>query len=118
MRKFARSITLVAIVFAACMSQGAFGQSVLDPSDPIVNYNSSAPPSEPAWGTIGKWVRTPRLGWNTSAYKAYIYKGMAFRLKFPKTYNPTAADGKRYPMLIFFHGLGEAGPNKIGRAYV
>ncbi len=49
------------------------------------------------------WVGIPR------SYKAYIYKGCAFRLKFPKTYNPTANDGKKYPMMVFFHGLGEAG---------
>ena len=83
--------------------------SVLDPNDPVINYNSGSPPTQPAWGVIGKWVRTPSLGWNTDSYKAYIYKGNQFRLKFPKTYNPAANDGKKYPMLIFFHGLGEAG---------
>ena len=31
-----------------------------------------------------------------------------FRIKFPKSYT-SAADGKRYPALVFFHGLGEAG---------
>ncbi len=87
----------------------SFGQSVMDPNDPVVNYNSNTPPTQPAWGQIGKWVRTQRLGWNTTEYKCYIYKGEAFRLHFPKTYNPTANDGKKYPMLVFFHGLGETG---------
>jgi hypothetical protein len=87
----------------------ASAQSVIDPTDTIVNYNSSAPPTQPAWGQIGKWVRTPRLSWNTSEYKAYIYKGCAFRIHFPKSYNATANDGKKYPMLVFFHGLGETG---------
>src|SRR5690606_3842835 len=50
-----------------------------------------------------------RLNWNTSSYKAYIYKGNAFRLKFPKTYDKNAADGKKYPMIVFFHGRGEGG---------
>jgi len=85
------------------------GQSVIDPTDTIVNYNSSAPPTQPAFGQIGKWVRTPRLSWNTTEYKAYIYKGCAFRIHFPKSYNPTANDGKKYPMMVFFHGLGETG---------
>jgi predicted esterase len=84
-------------------------QSVLDPNDPVITYNSANPPVEPPYGQIGKWVRTVRLGWNTTAYKAYIYKGCAFRLKFPKSYDPVANDGKKYPMLVFFHGLGETG---------
>ncbi len=84
-------------------------QSILDPSDPIVNYDSLNPPTQPAWGTIGKWVRRPILTWNTESYKAYIYKGLQFRLKFPKSYNPNANDGKKYPILMFWHGLLEAG---------
>jgi hypothetical protein len=87
----------------------SFGQSVLNPNDAVITYNSSQPPSQPAFGQIGKWVRTQRLSWNTTEYKCYIYKGCAFRLHFPKTYNPTANDGKKYPMVVFFHGLGETG---------
>ncbi len=97
------------ILSCAINSSIVFSQSVLDPTDPVVTYNSSTPPTQPAYGQIGKWVRTVRLSWNTSSYKAYIYKGYAFRLKFPKTYNPTANDGKKYPMMVFFHGLGETG---------
>lgn len=101
----------IALLSMACLfvNSSSFAQSVLDPNDPIVVYNSSAPPATPAWGTISKWVKTNRLNWNTTSYKAYYYNGFAFRLKFPKTYNPTAADGKKYPMLIFFHGRGEGG---------
>lgn len=100
---------LVLSLLAANLCNTGFSQSIMDPSDPIVTYNSNNPPTQPAFGQIGKWVRTVRLGWNTTSYKAYIYKGSAFRLKFPKTYNPTANDGKKYPMLVFFHGLGETG---------
>jgi large repetitive protein len=106
MRCFTRIIALALIIFTASVAQA---QSVLDPSDTIVTYNSTNPPTEPAWGQIGKWVRTKRVSFNTTSYKCYIYKGYPFRLKFPKTYNPTANDGKKYPMMIFFHGLGEAG---------
>ncbi|MRG44345.1 T9SS type A sorting domain-containing protein [Chitinophaga sp. SYP-B3965] len=80
---------------------------VLDPNDPVVTYNAATPPTEPQWGSVGKWVRTVRVGWTSTSYKAYIYKGLAFRLKFPKNYDPTRA--KKYPVLIFFHGLGEKG---------
>jgi hypothetical protein len=99
---------LISFIFITARNN-AVAQSVLDPSDPVITYNSSNPPTEPPYGQIGKWVRTVRLGWNTTAYKAYIYKGCAFRLKFPKSYDPLANDGKKYPMLVFFHGLGETG---------
>ncbi len=102
--------TVLAFAYTVLFSCFSFGQSVLDPNDPIVEYNSSNPPTQPPAGQIGKWVRTKKLNWNTDSYKAYIYNGIAFRLKFPKTYNPTAADGKQYPMIAFFHGAGEAGP--------
>lgn len=98
-------------LLTAFFSEPVNGQSVLDPNDPIVNYNASSPPTQPPYGQFGKWVRTKRLSWNTDAYKAYIYKGYGFRLKFPKTYNHTANDGKTYPIIIMFHGRGEAAPN-------
>jgi hypothetical protein len=87
----------------------SFSQSVLNPNDSVITYNPNLPPTQPPFGQIGKWVRTKRLSWNTTEYKCYIYKGCAFRLHFPKSYNPTANDGKKYPMIIFFHGLGETG---------
>lgn len=106
-----RRLTKFTLALIAFISLGKIGnaQSIMDPNDPIVTYNASAPPTEPTYGQIGKWVRSARVFWNTSDYKCYIYKGVPFRLKFPKTYNPTANDGKRYPMMVFFHGLGEAG---------
>jgi predicted esterase len=109
MHNVTRLILLLLLVSGLFLQQEAGAQSVLDPSDPVITYNSATPPTEPAYGQIGKWVRTKRLNWNTDSYKAYIYKGVQFRLKFPKTYNHTAVDNKRYPMLIFFHGLGETG---------
>ncbi|MFL5742649.1 MAG: fibronectin type III domain-containing protein [Flavisolibacter sp.] len=99
---------IITIAFAGMFSLSATAQSVLDPTDPLITYNPSSPPVQPTFGQIGKWVRTKRESWNSDSYKAYIYKGVAFRLKFPKTYNPTAVDGKKYPMMVFFHGLGEA----------
>ncbi|HVU56509.1 MAG TPA: fibronectin type III domain-containing protein [Puia sp.] len=59
------------------------------------------------------------MSWNTDQWKCYIYNGMAFRLIFPKSYT-TAADGKKYPVLVFFHGAGEAGvvtDNEISLAH-
>lgn len=81
---------------------------VLNPNDPVVTYNPSSPPSEPTWGQIGKWVRTVRVSWNSTGYKCYIYKGMQFRLHYPKNFN--AADtSKKYPIIVFWHGIGEKG---------
>lgn len=109
MKKMGKIIAALTLFFFAFSFGEVRAQSILDPNDPIVEYDANNPPAPPVWGQIGKWVRTKRLNWNTTSYKAYIYKDNAFRLKFPKTYNPAANDGKRYPMLIFFHGLGEKG---------
>ncbi|MBS1659465.1 MAG: fibronectin type III domain-containing protein [Bacteroidetes bacterium] len=117
MKIFTRYVLSLSIVLATVFGQSALAQSVLNPADAIVNYNSAAPPTQPAWGTIGKWVRTPRVSWNTSSYKCYIYKGTPFRLLFPKTYNPTANDGKKYPMMIFYHGVGEASNTPYDNEY-
>jgi predicted esterase len=89
-------------------------QNVMNPNDPIVTYNSGAQsgsatnPTQPPFGVMSKWIRTVRMGWNTSAYKCYIWNGLAFRLRFPNNYNPTNAT--KYPIVVFFHGGGEIGP--------
>ncbi len=110
MKNFAIRL-VVGVLFVALFvgaNREAQGQSVFDANDPIVVYNPANPPLEPTWGQVGKWVKTNRVSWNTSQFKSYIYKGMAFRLKYPKNYTP--GDGKKYPLFIFFHGMGEPGP--------
>ncbi|MFT3700823.1 MAG: PA14 domain-containing protein [Agriterribacter sp.] len=79
---------------------------VFDPNDVNVVYNPQSPPTQPVSGP-GKWVKTTRMSWNTSSFKCYIYRGIAFRLKYPKTYVP--GNGKKYPLFLFFHGAGERG---------
>ncbi len=49
------------------------------------------------------------MTWNADSYKCYFYKGYAFRLKYPKSYKQGVADGKTYPIFVFFHGKGEKG---------
>ncbi|MFT3746773.1 MAG: PA14 domain-containing protein [Agriterribacter sp.] len=100
-------------VFAALIIVGfttsdnkVVGQTVFNPNDPIVGYNPALPPTQPVSGP-GKWVRTSRLSWNTSSFKCYIYRGIVFRLKYPKTYVP--GNGKKYPLFLFYHGVGERG---------
>lgn len=82
---------------------------VLDPDDPVVIYDPVNPPATPPNGTLAKWVKTTRVSFNTTSYKAYFYKGMAFRLKFPKSYKDSLGTGKKYPLFIFFHGVGNKG---------
>lgn len=86
--------------------------NILNPNDPDVVFTSSNQPALPTWGVMSKWGHTNRLSWNpfNYGYKSYYFKGMAFRLKFPKTYQHNLADGKTYPAILFFHGLGEPGP--------
>jgi large repetitive protein len=110
MRTLNLSVITLVIFFTGFLANTSSAQSVLDPNDPVITYNPAAPPAIPAWYTPAKWVRTRRLNnWNTDSYKAYIYNGFPFRVKFPKTYNHTANDGKKYPMIVFFHGRGEGG---------
>jgi len=98
------------LVFLLILKAICIKAQILNPSDPISIYNSSNPPVQPGPGIIGKWVMTPTVtGWNDSSFKAYIYNGMAFRLQYPASYKPGINDGKTYPLIIMFHGLGEAG---------
>lgn len=107
-----KNLLLAGIIIAMLFNQHAFSQAnVLDPNDPDVVFTSNNQPAAPAWGQISKWGHTSRLGWNPYAYgyKSYIFRGMVFRIKFPKTYAHNVADGKTYPSIIFLHGLGEPG---------
>lgn len=105
----------IAVTLSVMFSLTANGQSgVFDPNDPDVVFTSTNRPATPAWGVMAKWGHTNRLTWNGTrpfnyGYKSYYYKGAAFRVKFPKSYQHNVADGKKYPILIFLHGLGERG---------
>ena len=100
---------LLMMLLALGFLREANAQTALNPSDPVITYNSANPPATPQYDKIVKWVRTVRMSYNTDSYKCYIYKNMAFRLKFPKTYVPGTNDGKKYPIYLFFHGVGEKG---------
>jgi len=117
MKTFTRILTFLMVVLAGFYNPAVAQTGVLDPGDPIVVYNPSNPPTTPAFGTMAKWVKTNRLSWNTTSYKAYFYKNVAFRLKFPKTYQHNVADGKKYPIYVFFHGVGEKASNVYDNEY-
>ena len=104
--------TLVSVILMTFAITSVKGQaSALNPNDPDVIFTASYQPAAPAWNNynINKWGHTAVLDWNpfNYGYKSYIYKGMAFRVKFPKTYAHNVVDGKIYPALVFLHGLGE-----------
>jgi large repetitive protein len=107
MKLFTQIRTLFLGILVCFSFQYLQAQSILDPNDPIRDPSPSI--QQPEYGKIGKWVRRKKMDWNTDSYKAYIYKGRQFRLKFPRTYIPDANDGKKYPVYVFFHGLGEIG---------
>lgn len=96
----------------ACFLSFYGNGQVMNPADPVIEYVNGFV-AQPAYGQVGDWVKTTRLNWNTDDYKCYIYKGNIFRLKFPKSYQHNVADGKVYPVFIFFHGLGESGNENI-----
>ncbi len=92
-------------------------QTIFNPNDSVVTYNPAAPagsqsnPNQAFGYNIIKWVRTVRMPYNTSRYKCYMIGNIPFRLRFPDSYNPAANDGKKYPIMLFFHGGGEATAN-------
>lgn len=101
---------ILLLIILAVINYGASGQTgVLNPADPILIYNPANPPATPPANTLAKWVKTTQLSWNSTSYKCYYYNGIAFRLKFPKTYQHNVNDGKVYPLFLFFHGRGERG---------
>jgi predicted esterase len=93
-------------------------QSVIDPNDPVREYDPNNPPAT-NWDyfhPIVKWVRTLYIedsavqyrnpNWTGETnYKAYSYNGLAFRVEFPKNYDPSGAT--KYPIIVFLHGQGE-----------
>ncbi|WP_448518543.1 fibronectin type III domain-containing protein [Rhodoflexus sp.] len=96
--------------FALALGSVGFAQTtVFNPDDPVVRCPCNPLPPQPPNGQVGKWVATRVVNWANDDFKAYIYKGMAFRVKFPRNFKTDPAD-KRYPMIVFLHGLGERGP--------
>ncbi len=107
----------IVLLILLCCYGIAQAQTIFDPNDPVITYNPAAPagsqsnPNQAFGYNIIKWVRTVRMSYNTDRYKCYMIGNIPFRLRFPDSYNPTANDGKKYPVMLFFHGGGEASAN-------
>lgn len=110
----------------------SFGQNVFNPSDPIIRYSSgaalgSSQHPDPNKRGLQKWVSIPTTGvslgsdqFNASSFKQYFlnFNGstpLAFRIKFPKSYNTNAT--ARFPAMVFLHGAGEVGCSTNGGVY-
>src|ERR1700722_16937871 len=114
MKSFTQKLLFSLIVLVAFFAGTVHGQSVLNPADSTYTYDSTKAKGSPqnpnaTSGAIIKWVRTHTLSWNTNQWKCYYFNTVQFRLIYPKSYNPTANDGKKYPIIIFWHGAGEIG---------
>ena len=92
---------LFALIFLLIFSASA---QVLDPNDPIVEYDPDNPPETPTWGTLSKWVISPSVNWNTDEWKSYYYNQVPFRLRWPNNYDPNRSEP--YPMIVILHGRG------------
>jgi predicted esterase len=117
MRKF-----LLAILILVVVGKMATAQNVMSHLDAVYTYNSGAAvgsnnnPVVPAANIIAKWVNDPtlkpgRINWpqaQQDRFKCYFINGMAFRLRFPKNYDPNGTT--KYPLILFMHGAGEAAP--------
>src|SRR5688572_10541402 len=120
-----KRILLLTTIGIFLLSTLVNGQNVFNPADPIVRYNSGQPVGSsqnpnPYVAGLQKWVSTPTLGissgsgnFDASSYKAYFINiggsMVAFRMKFPRSYGNPDSAAKKYPMMMFFHGAGEAG---------
>lgn len=124
-------LPLTAIVLLSGLAVKA--QNVFDPLDPIVRWSSSQPLGSaanpnPNLSGLQKWVSVITNGvstgtgsWDASSFKSYYIrvgtKGVAFRLKFPRSYRNPDSSAKKYPMMLFFHGAGESGCPSNGGVY-
>lgn len=114
-----KRIVLLTTIAVLLLMGKLSAQNVFSPSDPVYEYDSTKPvgdvqhPAVPPDRVMAKWIRTTKnskVTFNTTMYKPYIWNGMAFRLMYPKTYQPGVNDGKKYPIVVFWHGGGEIGP--------
>src|ERR1700755_157540 len=93
-------------VLMALSSSFAIAQTVPFPPNPGLS-NKLEP-----WGYTNLGTN-----WDTSPYLPFIYNGNKMRIMPPNgvTFNSTtktwnfSEPGKKYPVILFFHGAGEAG---------
>ncbi|MEO8582954.1 MAG: fibronectin type III domain-containing protein [Flavitalea sp.] len=116
--------SLTALILIGVLSS-AYSQNVYNTADTLVRYDVSKPYGslqKPDTNKLGlqKFVSTPTNGvtlgtdkYDATSFKAYFMNltgsKMAFRMKFPKSFNNPDSAAKKYPIMIFLHGAGEVG---------
>ncbi len=108
-----RSLLALSLVLLSFLS---YSQSVPFPTDPAVRNS----------GKLENWgYQQIGTNWNTAQFLPFIYNNRYFRLMPPTTVTYTATPGfnanqpsgtwtntipgKKYPLILFFHGAGEKG---------
>ena len=121
---------LLFILLILFISGASMAQNVMTPADPCYKYDSTAPvgtgtnPSIPPGNVVVKWVHDPSQngagrdnsgsnadtigshGFDQSTFKCYRYGNTSYRIRFPNNYDPN--NPSKYPLILFFHGAGEA----------
>lgn len=91
---------IVSLIFIACENQ----QEEVLPTRPISDTTTVAARQEtPPVETTPK--KTPAVVVNSEFYQYGKFGDMPYRVLFPRNYDPN----KRYPLLIFLHGISERG---------
>lgn len=128
-----KSITLLVLLLFAGLFHPVYAQDIFNAGDTILRWDpaqplgSSANPN-PQLPGLQKWVTVETNGITTgygafdaAPFKSYYIKvgerAFAFRLKYPKSYNNPDSAGKKYPVMLFFHGAGEPGCPANGGIY-
>ncbi|MBE7177544.1 MAG: fibronectin type III domain-containing protein [Mucilaginibacter polytrichastri] len=100
----------VLVVFFGLTAKSQDNSTVFDASASVRYLSSSdTRPAIPASdGKVYRWYATKKVSWDATSFKPYIFNGLAFRLKYPKNYDPADAT-KKYPLVVYFAGAGEKG---------
>lgn len=131
-----KKVLLLTTIGVLLLCTLAKAQNVFNPADKNrrwvnngTNYSndstaSTANPNPNIQG-LQKWVSVKTSGVDSNSwgkdYKAYFinFNGIqvAFRVKYPKSFNNVDSAGKIYPAMLFFHGAGEPGCPSNGGIY-
>ncbi len=131
-----KKVLLLTTIGVLCLVALSKAQNVFNPADKnrrwvnngtTYSNDSTALTANPNPNIAGlqKWVSVKTSGVDSNAwgkdYKAYFinYNGvkLAFRMKYPKSFSNPDSAGKKYPIMLFFHGAGEPGCPTNGGIY-
>ncbi|MBC7848757.1 MAG: fibronectin type III domain-containing protein [Chitinophagaceae bacterium] len=131
-----KKVLLLTTIGVICFLSVTHSQNVFNPADKnrrwinngaVYSNDSLLNVANPDPNILGlqKWVSVKTSGIDSNSwgkdYKAYYMNlngiQLAFRLKYPKSYSNPDSAGKKYPIMLFFHGAGEPGCPSNGGVY-